>query len=338
MSQSPKCNKSSKRKPSLGHAREVSIAAVAILVITAFALFPAYRGSVWSADLAAKYGDFVGGYFGTVFLVVSVAIIIVSYRNQKQTNDRTVFESHFFELLRYHRENTHEIEIEGLKGRRCFVSFIREWRLLLELIIKAESKTKVPLDIPSRSRLSYLAFFHGSGPNGSRSLKEATKNRYSDELLDEVLWLMTEDWKIYKKVFDGKLPGDGHVYEMSWGNFAPRNAPERFRPLAYVPFEGHHSRLAHYFRHLFHIVDYADSHAPGSCPQEYINLVTAQLTTHEQAVLALHASSYEGVWRNGNAIQDFHLIKDLPNEFLRLDEFDVRAAFPDVAYVDSQTN
>jgi hypothetical protein len=310
--------------------------AAAIIVITAFGLIPkAYRGSDWSADVAAKYGDFVGGYFGTVFLVISLALVVVSYRGQKRANDLTLFESRFFELLRYHRENTLEIEIDQIRGRRAFVSFIREWRLLLKLVEQAELAVGHRLTVCERSAISYLAFFHGSGPNGRRSFEEAAIKRYSQDLVIKIIGLMSNDWGIYKRYSNQEPERDRTMQELSSGIVNPESDPEKLCPLAYVPFEGHHSRLAHYFRHLFHVINYAEDHAPGASAQEYVDLVTAQLTTHEQAVLALHASSYEGEWRDGILLQKFHLIKDLPKGFLKSEEFDVRAEFPLVNYVDA---
>jgi hypothetical protein len=140
---------------------------------------------------------------------------------------------------------------------------------------------------------------------------------------------MSIDWVIYKKASKADMP------EAEW-NPAPTGYPPSMnqRPLAYTPFEGHHSRLAHYFSHLIHIVKYAANHAPGDTGQEYVDLVRAQLTTHEQVVLALHAASVEGPWKSQNILQDFHLIKNIPKGFLTEEEFNIRWTFPNVGYAD----
>lgn len=315
------------------HKLEIILAGAAILLITGFAFAPAFRGGwkIVDSTNAGQFGDFIGGYFGTVFLIVSVALLIGSYRNQRSTNDRAVFESRFFELLQYHRDNTNEIEVDNIKGRRAFVSFIREWRLLVKLVSRAEIKTSLKLSMRERSGLSYFAFFHGSGPNSRRTLVEAAKGKYPDLLVEEVLKDMSSDWGVYKKYIkyeSGKLP---EREALSLGVVTP----DALQPLAYVPFEGHHSRLAHYFRHLFHLVKYAANHAPGNTAQEYVDLVRAQLTTHEQAVLALHAASVEGAWKKEKYLEEFHMIKNIPKGFLDTHEFDVRSVFPNVEYADS---
>lgn len=307
------------------HTWEIWSSVAAIICMTLFGVFPeAYRGTEWSPEKAGQFGDFVGGYFGTVFLVVSVAVLVGSYRNQRFSNQVAAFEGRFFELLQYHRDNTVEIEVESIKGRRAFVSFIREWRLLLPLVEKSEKVVSVELSVKERAILSYLAFYHGSGPNARRTFEKAAIPSYGEPLVAEVLRQMSVDWEAYTRFANGEPDF-----------YAKQEDGKVCKSLAYVPFEGHHSRLAHYFRHLFHLVKYAASHAPGDTSQEYVDLVRAQLTTHEQAVLALHAASVEGAWRTQSYLQDFHLIKNIPMGFLMDEEFPVREVFPNVGYADA---
>lgn len=316
------------------HTWETWGSVVAIVAITLFGLIPeAYRGTDWDATLAGQFGDFVGGYFGTVFLVISVGVLVGSYRTQRFTDQVAAFESRFFQLLSYHRDNTTEIEVDSLRGRRAFVSFIREWRLLIPLVREAEvtAPAKVKLSTDEQGILAYLAFYHGSGPNARRTLVEAARDHYGEALVCALIDRMSVDWAIYKKASKDGEP------EPEWNPVPTENAPTmNERPLAYTPFEGHHSRLAHYFRHLFHIVKYAADHAPGKTAQEYVDLVRAQLTTHEQVVLALHAASVKGPWKSQNFLQTFHLIKNIPKGFLTEEEFSIRSAFPDVGYADGK--
>lgn len=309
------------------HTWEIVGTVIALLTITLFGFIPeAYRGDELDPTKAGQFGDFIGGYFGTVFLVISVAVLIGSYRNQRFANQVSAFESRFFELLRYHRDNTVEIEVDSIKGRRAFVSFLREWRLLLPLAKEAEVKIGAELSVVDRAALCYLAFYNGSGPNARRTfIQAASKSTYPPELVAEVLERMSDERAFYK----AQERANAELGSIVNGKAA--------RPLAYTPYEGHHSRLAHYFRHLFHLVKYAANHAPEKTAQEYVDLVRAQLTTHEQAVLALHAASVDGPWRSQSYLQDFHLIKNIPMGFLTDEEFPVRTVFPKVGYADSNT-
>jgi hypothetical protein len=311
------------------HPWEVICTVITVVGISLCGFIPAYRGETWNAENAGQFGDFIGGYFGTIFFVLSVFVLVVSYRNQRFSNKLIAFESRFFELLQYHRDNTIEIEVETIKGRRAFVSFLREWRLLVALVKAAETATGEELTVHQRSVLSYLAFFHGSGPNARVTfILEASKNKFPPVLVAEVIKMMSVDWAVYKEYIGKSAIECNYTVKMSSGT-ATKAA---LQPLQYIPFEGHHSRLAHYFRHLYHLAKYAAIHAPDGTAQEYADLVSAQLTTHEQAFLALHAYAIGGVWKSDDTLQKFHLIKNIPPGFLKDDEFPFRKIFPEVAY------
>jgi hypothetical protein len=319
-----KITKSGNRNPR--HTWEIVGTLIAIILITIPGALDAYRGDNWSSTKAGEFGDFVGGYFGTVFLVISVAVVVGSYRNQRAYERTTAFESRFFELLRYHRDNTAEIEVEGLKGRRAFVSFLREWRLLIQLVRFLEGTRIERLNVRQRASLSYLAFFHGSGPNGRRALEKAAHAAgHSTSVVDSLVGCMSHDWTVYSQQRRGKSPRP----ELCFGTVSE----SELRPLAYVPYEGHHSRLAHYFRHLLHLVRYACEHSPKGTAAEYIDLVRAQLTTHEQAIFALHISGAAGPSTPEERVQRYQLINDIPAGFFSEDEFDLNALSQDAAPV-----
>lgn len=63
------------------HIWEISVGLVAIVAISAVALNEAYCGDALEAVKAGQFGDFVGGYIGTLVLVISVAAFLASYRH-----------------------------------------------------------------------------------------------------------------------------------------------------------------------------------------------------------------------------------------------------------------
>src|SRR5258706_15636693 len=69
------------------------------------------------------------------------------------------------------------------------------------------------------------------------------------------------------------------------------------RKFKFTPFEGHQSRLGHYYRHLYQTVCYVDSKDYDIDKYEYVKTIRAQLTTHEQALLFINSLSPHGrVW------------------------------------------
>jgi hypothetical protein len=305
----------------INHTCEIVGSVFAIALITAVAFFPAYGGTSWDLDpmKAGQFGDLIGGYFGTAFLVVSVAVVVGSYRSQRKTNEYNAFESRFFELLRYHRDNTIEIDVgNGIEGRRAFVSFIREWRILLGIVKQTEAKVDVVLSVQDRGILAYLAFFHGSGLNSRETLLGEASPRFGKVLVLELIRQMTLTWEEHKH-----MERKGSALAISTLDGSQYINLLSAKTLAYTPCEGHHSRLAHYFRHLLHLSKYALRHAPGGFAGEYVDLVRSQLTTHEQAVLALHSAAVDE-WKTEDRPRE-GLIKDIPPGFIKPHEFDIRS-------------
>lgn len=272
----------------------------------------AYRGSTLNPDQAGVFGDFVGGYIGTLFLVVSVAILSASYRNQRTTNERTVFEARFFELLKYHRENVSEIGLSDKFGRRVFVSLIREFREAMKIVEDAYLAFGKTCPKSQVVDLSYSAFYFGVGPNSSRLLKGEVSRRYETEIVTALVLRMESVQARWYEI------GRSERNSESESAFARRKADERGKltRLTYCPFDGHQSRLGHYFRHLFQLIRYAAEHAPKGTAKEYADIARAQLTNHEQALLRLHVSSSLGkTWKDANYLKRFSLTQDLPIDF-----------------------
>lgn len=279
---------------------------------------------------AGLLGDFVGGFIGTILFLISLIVLFVTFWNQRETNRRAAFESRFFELLRYHRDNTTEIDLGEVKGRRGFVYLFREWRLLHELVTKAAANKQISLNGNQISQLAYIALFNGSGPNGHVLLEDnALAKNFDPSLITEIINLMSQDWEVYQRCFPVSRLRFRKPSLLSSG----KTKAEDLEPLPYVPFGGHHSRLAHYYRHLYHLVKFAALHAPRGKASEYVDLARAQLTTSEQALLALHAYSIPSGWDRGDYIQEYHFIKNIPPGFFKKENFDVRGIYPRVVFM-----
>ena len=285
-------------------------------------------------EKAGQFGDFVGGFIGTVAFIVSLFIVYVSYHNQKTTNEktlkaqedvhkRTTFEARFFELLRYHRENVADIEIETKKGRRAFVSMIREFRMVLKLVKKISEEMNAKIKQDRAMNLAYLAFYYGVGWNSTRIFKKAAAD-YPQKVVEELItkmgytqvtWRSTNERRVLPR---GQQAMDAHL---------------EIRGFPYRPFDGHQSRLGHYYRHLYQLMKYVDNHAQE--PSEYGAIVRAQLSNHEQALLCLNSLSSVGkAWRlSGGYLTKYGLIQNIPESFFNeTTELDVKKIFPGITF------
>lgn len=277
---------------------------------------------------AGQFGDFVGGFIGTIIFSLSVVILIFTYWNQKGTNERITFESRFFEFLKYHRENVGEIALKGKSGRRAFVSLIREFRMALKVV---DSACRVLVPSYSQRRkidLAYMAFYYGVGPNSTRVFEKAVNHDHPSLLIRSVIDKMSLAQKAYLKLKAKKKEPPSHYWNLQIACY-------ELERITYGPFDGHQSRLAHYFRHLWQMMKYVDAHAPHGKTQEYAGIVRAQLSNHEQALLCLNSLSSIGAeWLGKKGLlTKYALIKNIPEAFFDgRKELRLKTEFPKIRF------
>jgi hypothetical protein len=275
----------------------------------------AYHGDHIDPAKAGVFGDFVGGYFGPIFALIGIILLIRTLKTERASTEKEAFESRFFELLKMHRDNVEEIHLGNASGRKVFVLIVREWRELLEIIKKLAQESNQDLSQRQILEITYCSLFFGTGPNSSRmlnhSLPQSIDLDFKRSLLER---LEKEDLKLNIK---------------------------KKRKFHYKPFEGHQSRLGHYYRHLYQLVRYVDENdlhekrfkqgigkKPEESKYEYMKTIRAQLSTHEQALLLLNSLSYMGGdWWNKHLIDRHKMVQNIPAQFFLKDELPVDELF-----------
>lgn len=238
---------------------------------------------------AGQFGDLLGGYVGTIFALISVVLLFLTLSAQRKSAASEAFESRYFELLRMHRDNVAEVEIQGSTGRKVFVLMVREFRAIHEIAFQERIRLGLEVSNKDICQIAYYCLFYGVGPNSTRVLKSSLFN-FPSELLTS-LESQLLDPNVRKNVKD-------------------------YRKLGYEPFEGHQSRLGHYFRHLFQCVDFASRAIDPSTSYGYVKTIRAQLSTHEQALLLLNSLAPVGhAWWESEFIQNFRMVQNLPKDF-----------------------
>ena len=105
----------------------------------------------------------------------------------------------------------------------------------------------------------------------------------------------------------------------------------------YKPFSGHQSRLGHYYRHLFQtvkfVVNYDSKLLTYTDKRNYLRILRAQLSNHEQLLLFYNWFSGYGLkWEQdgGNHFfTDYRMIHNIP-ESLIFDNVDLLHLFNDI--------
>jgi len=276
---------------------EIFVIIIGLLAIHIFLFFDAFQGDKISSKNAGEFGSFIGGYLGTLFALTSVVFLYTTLKIQRESSQIEKFENKFFELIGLHKENVQEIILKKQSGKKVFVLFIREFRSILEIVKDtfSENCTKTEL-----INIAYLTFFYGTGPNSTRILKSYL-TKYDNNKIDDLITALDNNKESTKKE----------------------------KKFDFVPFEGHQSRLGHYFRHLFQTVSFVDNQKIHIDKYEYIKILRAQLSNHEQALLALNSISDIGTpWNDDNLMKIYRLIKNIPKNFFDNDkEIDLEQCF-----------
>jgi len=278
---------------------------VVIVLFTAMhvpLVFEAFnKAGVLNSANAGQYGDFVGGYFGTIFLLASGILLLLTFRHQLKEFQHQNFVARYFELIKMHRDNVSEMEIgEVTGGRRIFVKMFREYREILKVARELQEQQNCELTKEQLLVVSFYCLFFGTGPNSSRMLQQALNDYGIDP--------------DYTEALDHRLSDDDYKRKV-----------DRFRNLDYKPFEGHQSRLGHYFRHLFQTVCFVHKQTIDIDKYDYVKTIRAQLSTHEQALLLVNSLAPIGEeWHNQELIHTYRLVKNIPHNFFDADtELDV---------------
>jgi len=282
---------------------EILIVACGLVFINLIFIPKAFRQSdTVSAEAAAQLGSFVGGYVGSIFLLISVVLLFATLRSQRRMSEMQNFETKYFELIKMHRDNVAEIQVGKAAGRKLFVLLVRELRSVLEVVRTVAARSRVTLTQRQALQIAYYCLFFGVGPNSSRMLTISLSG-FDPALINAI------EHELNQK--DTKL--------------RVRNE----KNFGYIPFEGHQSRLGHYYRHLFQMIRYVDLQTIDIDKYEFVKTIRAQLSTHEQALLLVNSLTPIGEnWWKMDLIVRYKLVQNLPRDFFdRLSELDLSEFF-----------
>lgn len=218
-------------------------------------------------ESAAQLGSFVGGYVGSLFALVGVLLLVATLKGQRASSEKQHFETKYFELIKMHRDNVAELDIQGVSGTRLFVLMIREMRCALKIVQGVAEATKQKLTQQEALHVAFYCLFFGVGPNSSRMLKMSLST-FPPAFIDAVEQELNQPETKERIQKEGKF--------------------------GYVPFEGHQSRLGHYYRHMYQMVRYVDQQTIDIDKYEYVKTIRAQLSTHEQALLLINSLTPKG--------------------------------------------
>ena len=266
-------------------------------------------------DERGVFGDMFGAvnavFSGLAFagIIISLYLQRIDLKNQfeeiKKTNEEfkiqndtmqvQKFENQYYKMIDLHKDNVNEIRIpfyeniitetqkkiqydysnikenqppstryfRELQGRTSFVDMVTELEYCFKAVIHISSYLKMKLK-NDYFNLAYRVFFFGVYSENLNSFKsnEKFKNELINYLKDKQEDFKKDNNKFYKREVK----------------------------IRYVPFQGHESILAHYYRHLFQTVKYVvlqNKIVPINYNEkrQYLRVLRAQMSNAEQLML-----------------------------------------------------
>lgn len=249
-----------------------------------------------------ELGDAVGGMMSPFVAIAGVIFTFLAFYMQKKANDDIKnqfviqqFENQFYEMLRLHKENVNEIELntkngEQLKGRIAFHEMKKEFEILLTFTREYEGRN---LDKELVS-IAYEKYFWGFD-NEVVFLRIPLALTEWDESSYDTQLLRLKNKESTQKIFEAQVLLEKNLK---------------------IPFlQGYHVHLGHYYRHLFHTVKYVTSRTflDYDAKLNYLRILRAQLSNYEQVMLFYNwLSDYGDQWEN-DANQFFTRYKMIHN-------------------------
>jgi hypothetical protein len=271
------------------------------------------KNSTLDFTKTGQIGDTIGGIMGPFVAILAATLTFfafwVQYKaNQQQTEQFRIqardsridrFESRLSELIKIHRDNLNEIDIDGIKGRKAFISMLQEIKFsyycVKEFFIHTYSN-ELLLDI------AYRVFYLGIEQKSLILLNKSLQDKLTKPEIAGLISHLDYHKAQYKKGVLMLIKSEGFDFQFI---------------LDYEPFDGHVSKLGHYFRHLYHTVKFIatqdNEFLPEKEKQEYAKTVRSQLSDYEQLILFYDINSAFGnAWITDGFIRRFRMIKNLP--------------------------
>ena len=241
-------------------------------------------------------GDVIGGTTAPIIGVVSIILLVLTLKTQKDADYKSQLENRIFQLIKIHQDNVSSMRMDDngadLCGREVFsmikrqiLSCIREIKPLIdayesELFTKEfESdyeKLRIEIDRKEFAILdmAFSIVYIGVDKESLTQLKSILSKRYSEGIVNLVIWnSRLRPFRSAEKTY------------VEWDRWSRLSAKERMclLPYMFMPYEkikdeiveyikesfpllhrqayrkyyaGHQFRLGHYYRNLYMIIEY----------------------------------------------------------------------------------
>lgn len=213
--------------------------------------------------------------------VSSALWLWLNFMSQDMSEQKRTVENHFYRMLEIARDNTASMKSKDKEGRYVFKQIFDDFNKIYK-IISSHYDYKVVNDC-HKITLSWLVIFYGMDMSIRESLVSAINN-YCDKS------------NIKQTFFDDKY--NFKIIELQQISIKNKKINKYLpKPLRnWLEFDGYQNLLAHYFRHLFQVVQYVNKQTIINYEEKYhyMRTLRAQLNTFELIVLFYNCFSPYG--------------------------------------------
>lgn len=289
----------------LRHAVESSIILIVfgVIIILLFSTLKPFND--WSfhldSELFARFGDFIGGFIGTVFSLVGLFLLVATLRQQGNFARDQSFESSFFQLINIQRLLADEIKTSFASLSDANAQIVM--RELNGRLFFSRTKSEMNLMWQGLNNENYRTF----DPTNDKEWLD--KELYHFDYLYEN---HDQDCDKKKRKFIDELRPDFALsyYQISnieWSEFQNFDMNHKLKRLYAHFFRKYHFIVSHYCRHAYHILKLAKVYedqvkkiSNGLSETEakahvkgYTDMFQAQLSPPELLLLFYNAFAFE---------------------------------------------
>jgi len=302
------------------------------LIIVIFSLIKPFNDWSFNSNpsLFGQYGDFIGGFIGTIFSLVAALLLYKTLlaqqesidkqddanRIQKRFLDYELFENTFFNLLKTQQELTNgikgyffnvndklNIDTQTIQGRDFFVYAKEELKKITQSIEGKE----------------YLGKFDGS--SDYKDIIAMEIDGLSDSQSDNFCHPDDFDTEKNKIIHKERIRYVNLFYDITksfWESANQSQTQKRIEKIYSIFFQRYHYAIGHYFRHLYHIIKFVKEFKPTDVKDEkfngkYIDFIQAQMSSFELMLLYYNAVSFPKLLA---LLKEFNFLENLTKEDL----------------------
>ncbi len=266
------------------------------------------QGSVNGIGEYGQIGDYFGGVVATLFSFSGFLFVVATFLQQRNANNKQLFEGKFMEMLKIHRENVNALKKRDSEGVSVFRELYKDIEYVIE-VIKSNQEEGYLLSEKEILEIAYLVVFFGVGRTASAQLKRilATKCRYKISFVERLISKLEEE--------------QGSIKDPRKKDWILQKTEES-GGMYWIPYHGNQTLISHYYRHLFLTIKFIDQQAYLNEGEKYFyaKIIRAQLSSYEIVMLYINSLSILGrKWeldddegRKNRFFTKYNFIKNIP--------------------------